>query len=161
MSLGLPLEREVVLTMKLSSILKAAPRPWQRANVRPCGLAGFGCPPDRARFVALPVTSVRDDGVGTVGSSASELCLMLTIAIWGLSRGGPVIAGRRRPNSAGSRKAELLGSAAEGRIGLGRSFFNSRDLVPVRVARAAAKNPTTTKLASDHLSAIMSPNLAW
>jgi hypothetical protein len=69
MSLGLPLEREVVLTMKLSSILKAAPRPWQRANVRPCGLAGFGCPPDRARFVALPVTSVRDDGVGTVGSA--------------------------------------------------------------------------------------------
>jgi hypothetical protein len=101
-------------------------QPMAEAERAPCGWATSGCPPDRAQFVALLVTSVRDDCVGRPGQRASELCLMLTIAISGLARGGPMIAGRRRPNSAASRKRSywrVPGRADRGR----RSFFNSRE----------------------------------
>src|SRR5215831_5127785 len=48
-------------------------------------------PIDPAEFIALMVTSVRDDLVRAVlaGPRASELCLQLNISIWGVPQGPP------------------------------------------------------------------------
>jgi hypothetical protein len=125
--------------MQLSPILETARRPLRRPYVRPGGSAASGCPPDPAQFVAPLVTSVRDDCVRTPGSARKRTLPQADDRHFGPASRRAHDRGTPPTELGREQEAELLASAAEGRIGLGGLLSTLASWVRVGVGRAAAK----------------------